>query len=77
MVKENLQIARFTTQDVLPTKVLEKMTNAQLIKHIQGLEEHALKLDYGLTLLLDNLQSVKKAKQKADNFDAMMNQDQQ
>lgn len=75
MAQENLQIARFTTQDVLPTKVLEKMTNAQLIKHIQGLEEHALKLDYALTMVLENLQSVKKAKQKADAFDAIINKE--
>jgi hypothetical protein len=63
---ESLQIQRFTIDDVKPTKTLQRMNKAKLIKEIEKLEKHALRLDEGLVLLLRNLQSVKKAKAKHD-----------
>jgi len=57
------QIKRFTVDNVKTTKALKAMTKDQLIYHFEQLEKHALQLDEALTLVLSNIQSVKKAKQ--------------
>ena len=62
-MSNNIQIQRFTTDNVIETTKLQSMSKKKLIKHIEQLEQHALHLDYGLEVLLENLQSVKKAQQ--------------
>jgi hypothetical protein len=65
-MSENMQVERFTIDNVIPTKTLQQMNKPKLIKEIERLEKHALQLDNALALVLDNLYNVKKAKQQQD-----------
>ena len=61
MKQETMQIERFTVNDVIPTKILHKMSRLDLITKYEKLEKHAIQLDQGLSVMLENIQSVKKA----------------
>jgi len=59
---KTVQIERFTTDNVIATKKLKKMTKDQLIYHFEQLEKHTLQLDKALTYVMENIQSIKRAK---------------
>ena len=60
---KTVQIERFTTDNIMATKKLKRMDKDQLIYHIERLEKHALQLDKALTYVMENIQSMKRAKQ--------------
>lgn len=53
--KQEINIQRFTVDDVLPTKEVEAMSNGEKKKHIEYLEQIALGLDNGLTIAIEEL----------------------
>ena len=65
-MSENMKIERFTTDNVMETSKLKKMTKDQLIHHIERLEKHALQLDYALAMVLEN---ASKLRHKATTVD--------
>lgn len=60
--KETLQVKKFTGDDVTPTNTLKQMNKPTLIKKIEELEEHCFQLSSGMSLLLDNLEAIRKRK---------------
>lgn len=52
---QNIEIVRFTTDNVLTTKELESMSNGEKKKHIEELEQICLQLDNGLTIAIEQL----------------------
>ena len=68
-MSNSIRVERFTTDNVIETAKLQSMSKKQLIKHIEQLEQHALHLDYGLEVLLENLQSVKRAHQNQPDME--------
>ena len=54
-MQKNMQIERFTIDNVMETSKLKKMNKNQLIHHIERIEKHALQLDYALETVLKNI----------------------
>lgn len=53
--KQEIEIQRFTVEQVLSTKDLESMSNSEKKNHIEYLEKVALSLDNGLTIAIEEL----------------------
>lgn len=69
MATENLQIERFTIDHVMETRKLQQMGKQKLIKHIEKLERHCMQLDNGLSIVLKNIETVKRAQKRLDAQD--------
>ena len=63
------KIQRFTIDNILPTTELKKMSKKNMQKHIEYLEQVAYQLDNSLALVLENIQSVKRASTPKQNTD--------